>query len=378
MESASAQFPGQGVVYALVLIANAALLAAGEWLGIPGWGGALLSSVLLLLVIFLGRRRHAAEPPAAMAAPVADNLDQYAKLVISVLPLWEGHTREGAQQMEQAITALVARFVEVNGALGATLDAQRRDSADMSGLASAETTLRQILEQMQQTVSNQASLLTRLAELQSYGGQLQAMAEAVSAIAGQTNLLALNAAIEAARAGEAGRGFAVVADEVRKLSQQSNQTGKSIAETVGTLVQAIGAAVGDANIANREELQLVENAAASVNTVVSTYHAFTDTLAVNHEKVEGASRRLHAEINEILVNLQFQDRVSQILSHVNDDMGKLETALQRALAAAPGSRPPVDVDEWLAALRRTYTTHEQHALHGGAQTVSGGDDVTFF
>ncbi|PJN86193.1 chemotaxis protein, partial [Bacillus velezensis] len=101
--------------------------------------------------------------------------------------------------------------------------------------------------------------------------QLQGMAESVSYIAGQTNLLALNAAIEAARAGEAGRGFAVVADEVRKLSMQSNDTGKNISTSVAQIVAELEATAQRAQQLGQEEKSLMNDAAGSVTDVIHTY-----------------------------------------------------------------------------------------------------------
>lgn len=380
MDTATTRFPGQGWLCAMLLVANGVLLLAGAALGVDAWLSAFLSCVLFscLFLCLRGARAPAAAAMAGEPAGPVDDLAPYARLMIRVLPLWSGHTRGGSQQMEQAMTGLVNRFVEMNASLGASLDARQRATIDTSGLGTSENTLREVLAHIQQTVARQDALLERLAELESCGSQLQGMAQAVSAIAGQTNLLALNAAIEAARAGEAGRGFAVVADEVRKLSQQSNQTGQSISGKVDTLVQAIGATVADARAANQEEQQLIGNASASVSVVISTYRDFAGALGAHHAELETASRKMHEDINQILVNLQFQDRVSQILGHVTDDMARLASALETALAAAPGQRPAVDAEAWLEALRRTYTTHEQHALHRGAAVSSGGDDVTFF
>ncbi|MBP2658630.1 MAG: methyl-accepting chemotaxis sensory transducer [Firmicutes bacterium] len=106
----------------------------------------------------------------------------------------------------------------------------------------------------QMTVIRQRTIDTAqvIGELENTSKEIGQIVETISNIAGQTNLLALNAAIEAARAGEQGRGFAVVADEVRKLAEQSQGAAKQIANLIGEVQQKTDNAVAFMNEGKKE------------------------------------------------------------------------------------------------------------------------------
>ncbi len=288
-------------------------------------------------------------------------------LVSDVLPVWQRNIEASRLQTEEAVGNLAVRFSGMNQKLhhAVQLSSGGGRTQIQQIIGQTENQLTAILNSLNQSLESRTTMVNEINGLAEFTSELKQMATSVSAIANQTNLLALNAAIEAARAGDAGRGFAVVADEVRKLSTLSGETGKHITGKVEVINQAMSNAIEMTEQLSATEQSIIQNAETVIQAVIASFQGAAVALNENVSMLEAESRAVSLEVEDVLVNLQFQDRVSQIQGHVVMNMQKMQDQLHLS-AQQPENFLMPPRDQWLKELEQTYTTLEQRTLHQGA------------
>ncbi|MFM5404487.1 methyl-accepting chemotaxis protein [Aeromonas veronii] len=222
----------------------------------------------------------------------------------------QGHSRE-TDQVVTAVTEMSSTAQEVaasaSNAATATSDAARESDAARGVVSGAINSINRLVGE----VHTASGVIEQLAQ---ETAKIGSVVEVIRGIAEQTNLLALNAAIEAARAGEQGRGFAVVADEVRSLAGRTQQSTKEINEMLQRLQGGVKQAVEVMQASedrSQETVQEASHIASSLDSMVMAVSTINDM----NIQIATAAEEQHAVSEEINKNLvAIQQIVSELTS----------------------------------------------------------------
>ncbi|WP_326106524.1 methyl-accepting chemotaxis protein [Paenibacillus kribbensis] len=203
---------------------------------------------------------------------------------------------EASEQTANAVEEMAKGVSTIAESASSIVDSAGHTEHDVAQGSKMISNVRAQMDRILEAVSQTASLMDELSQLSDNAKQMNS---AIAAIAKQTNLLSLNASIEASRAGEAGRGFAVVAIEVRKLSEQSKESADSISQIITQMLDLIqrSTATMNGNVRNQvgEGLRISQDAeGAFANIERSTSH-----IVEQIQSVSAAAEEISASTEEV-------------------------------------------------------------------------------
>ncbi|MGE5400380.1 MAG: methyl-accepting chemotaxis protein [Ignavibacteriales bacterium] len=248
----------------------------------------------------------------------------------------------GAQEQTQQATEVAGSVEEMtktilesnkNAGLAAETSRKSSDNAKR-GVVKVEETKKGI-DKIAASAEKTGLIINSLAKKTDQIGEIT---QVIDDIADQTNLLALNAAIEAARAGEQGRGFAVVADEVRKLAERTTKATKEIADTIKAIqkeAKEANSSMEESNMAVRDGIKLTEEVDAALKEILGGADKVTSIVAEvadASEKQSSSAELISRNIEAIsTVTQQSADGIHQI-ARAAEDLSRLTVNLQNLVA----------------------------------------------
>ncbi|MPW29968.1 HAMP domain-containing protein [Agarivorans sp. B2Z047] len=252
------------------------------------------------------------------------------------------HTASSIESQNHSVDAVSAAIQEMTASVHHIADFASQASQEASSANSSAQEGNQVVENTISVINDLAEEVNGTAQainqLESYTSNVGVILDAIRGIAEQTNLLALNAAIEAARAGEQGRGFAVVADEVRTLASRTQDSTQEIQQVLEELQKGSGSAVEAMNRGIEQAGLSVEQSAQAGKSLmditgkVESIHAVNEQIATATEEQTKTSDVIHNSVNDIQQISLAVAKSSSEIDNVSEDVRQVTQRLSDVIS----------------------------------------------
>ena len=309
---------GPAIEWVLLLAALAAWGATVAWMGATGGRSRLASRMIVDERALLAELRNFVSNEIEGARGEVNRTRELIREAVAKLGISFDSMMRRSKEQAGAVTRIVDRSD------GGGVDVQRfahQAAAQMSGL----------VEALEDVSGQSAATVQQIDLMAQHLDGIFALLEDVKSIADQTNLLALNAAIEAARAGEAGRGFAVVADEVRNLSERSTAFNEQIRKLAYNSKEAIHKVRETVSTMASRDLDRSRGAKEDSAAMLRQVDQIQRTLSDGMREIQMAGSAMEQHVGEAVRSLQFEDISTQALGSALTHMERLSAINREAL-----------------------------------------------